>query len=387
MAATTLDHAYLEARSEGIPWYLWAGLIATTSAVVGGQWDISWHRSIGRDTFWTPAHMAIYLCGLIAGFGGGAVTLLSTFGSHDENKQSTVRLWGFRAPLGIFMCIWGAVAMLASAPFDDWWHSAYGLDVKILSPPHVVLALGMQTIQFGVLIMTLGEMNRATGRRKKILEWMYLYGAAMMFSALLTVLMETNFRANMHTAGFYQVMTTAALIVMAGIARACGNRWSATIVAALYSVLMMGLVWILPQFHAEPKLGPVYQQITYFTPPDFPLLLIVPAILLDLLLKRFEKWNKWALAAVSSVAFLVLFIAVQWPFADFLMSPASRNWFFGTMYVPYYLPPDSFIAMNLFFPPDPPAMFWSGLAAAAGTCFIATRASLAWGDWMRRIQR
>src|SRR5258708_11732254 len=174
MAATTFNTAIAVERAEGIPWSLWAGLIATTSAVVGGQWDISWHRSIGRDSFLTPAHMAIYLCGLIAGFGGGAVTLMNTFGTHDDSKQSTVRLWGFRAPLGIFMCIWGAVAMLTSAPFDDWWHSAYGLDVKILSPPHVVLALGMQTIQFGVLIRTLGEMNRASGsklgRRKKILE-------------------------------------------------------------------------------------------------------------------------------------------------------------------------------------------------------------------------
>src|SRR5437762_1536573 len=140
MAATTLGSAQSGSRTaasvfervEAIPWYLWAGLIATTSAVVGGQWDISWHRSIGRDTFWTPAHMAIYLCGVIAGFGGGAVTLIDTFGKRDSGRDATVRLWGFRAPLGIFMCIWGAVAMLTSAPFDDWWHGAYGLDVKIL---------------------------------------------------------------------------------------------------------------------------------------------------------------------------------------------------------------------------------------------------------------
>jgi len=32
--------------------------------------------------------------------------------------------------------------MLASAPFDDWWHNAYGLDVRIISPPHMVLAAG-----------------------------------------------------------------------------------------------------------------------------------------------------------------------------------------------------------------------------------------------------
>jgi len=31
-----------------IPWYLWCAALAVTSAYVGGYWDISWHRSIGR---------------------------------------------------------------------------------------------------------------------------------------------------------------------------------------------------------------------------------------------------------------------------------------------------------------------------------------------------
>src|SRR6266576_3172273 len=49
-----------------VPWYLTAVLLAATSTVVGVIWDISWHRTIGRDTFWTPAHMAIYLGGVLA---------------------------------------------------------------------------------------------------------------------------------------------------------------------------------------------------------------------------------------------------------------------------------------------------------------------------------
>jgi hypothetical protein len=28
-----------------------------------------WHRSIGHDTFWTPPHIAIYLCCMIEEFG------------------------------------------------------------------------------------------------------------------------------------------------------------------------------------------------------------------------------------------------------------------------------------------------------------------------------
>src|SRR5881628_2110816 len=47
--------------------YAWITLVAATSTVVGVIWDISWHRSIGRDTFWTPAHLAIYLGGALAG--------------------------------------------------------------------------------------------------------------------------------------------------------------------------------------------------------------------------------------------------------------------------------------------------------------------------------
>ena len=45
-----------------IPWHIWVLFAAVVSVVVGGYWDISWHMSIGRDTFWTPAHIAIQMC-------------------------------------------------------------------------------------------------------------------------------------------------------------------------------------------------------------------------------------------------------------------------------------------------------------------------------------
>src|SRR5258708_3631659 len=48
-----------------VPWYLWCAALAVTSAYVGGYWDISWHRSIGRDTFWSAPHMAIYVGGTV----------------------------------------------------------------------------------------------------------------------------------------------------------------------------------------------------------------------------------------------------------------------------------------------------------------------------------
>ena len=68
----------VESRPIALPWYLYAVLFASTSVVVGVIWDISWHTTIGRDTFWTPAHLAIYAGGAAAGIGCGFLVLIST---------------------------------------------------------------------------------------------------------------------------------------------------------------------------------------------------------------------------------------------------------------------------------------------------------------------
>ena len=150
MAATTTLYTRSEQR---IPWYLWCAALAVTSVTIGAHWDVSWHRSIGRDTFWTPAHLAIYACGVLAGICCGYLILFTTFRRVPGLLATSVSVFGFRAPLGAFLAAWGGVAMLTSAPFDNWWHNAYGLDVKILSPPHVVLGLGIIALHIGALVM------------------------------------------------------------------------------------------------------------------------------------------------------------------------------------------------------------------------------------------
>src|SRR5262249_1770267 len=144
--------------------------------------------------------------------------------------------------------------------------------------------------------------------------------------------LEFTLRNYQHSAMMYRNLAFLLPFALAGVARASGIRWSATIVAGIYMVFVELMLLILPLFPAEPKLGPVYYPVTHFVPPEFPLLLVAPAFALDLLWQRTEKWNKWLVAAVSGVLFIGVFMAVQWPFANFLMSPASRNWFFGTHY-------------------------------------------------------
>src|SRR6185503_19234753 len=150
-------------RSTSDAWYCYAMMLAATSVIVGVNWDISWHITIGRDTFWSAPHLAIYLGGVLAGLSSGWVVLRTTFRGSDAERAESVRVWGFRGPLGAWAAIWGAFAMIVSAPFDDWWHNAYGLDVEIISPPHVILALGFTGIELGAVLLVLALQNRGKG--------------------------------------------------------------------------------------------------------------------------------------------------------------------------------------------------------------------------------
>jgi hypothetical protein len=388
MADSVAFPARAQSRSvslPAIPWYLWASIIGVTSAMVGVEWDISWHRSIGRDTFWTPPHMAIYLCGVIAGISSAYLILATTFGKLPQMRAASVRMWGFYGPLGAFITAWGGVAMLVSAPFDDWWHNAYGLDVKILSPPHTVLAAGIFAIELGALILVLGYMNRADGEEKRRLNWLYLYLGSMIVINFQILTMEYTDRVLQHTGAFYIAVSFAVPATLIGIAIGSGRRWAATILAAVYSLFMASLVWILPLFPAQPKLGPVMNAVTQFIPPNFPLLLIVPAFAIDLVRGRIARWNGWLQAMALGSLFFGVFWGAEWLFADFLMTPAAANAFFGTMYRDYGTGPESLDARNLFAPPG--SGFGTLMAIALGASIVMSRIGVGWGRWMGTVKR
>src|SRR2546421_12068308 len=96
------------AESTGsIPWYLSCAAFAVTSAYIGGYWDISWHRSIGRDSFWSAPHLAIYACGVLAGLSSAYLIFATTFGRVTAFRDASVRIWGFSGPAGAFIAAWG----------------------------------------------------------------------------------------------------------------------------------------------------------------------------------------------------------------------------------------------------------------------------------------
>jgi hypothetical protein len=380
-----------QAVSSAVPWYLWCVVAAVISVMIGGYWDISWHMSIGRDTFWTPAHMAIYFCGVLAGVSCGYLILSNTLAAAAPEREASVQIWGFRAPLGAFICAWGGLAMLASAPFDNWWHAAYGLDVKIFSPPHTVLDTGILAIQIGGMVLIMGARNRAAGVLRDKLDRIFLFLGAMMVSLAMTVVWEYTYRVFLHSSRSYIAVSIVTPILLVGAVRASGRRWAATVMAAIFSLYAMVLLWVFPLFPVTTRLGPVYQHITHFVPMEFPLLLIAPAVALDLLGLAFpawDRWNLWLQAAVVGAIFLATFVAVEWPFASFLLSSASHNWFFGTHYFPYFEPPTSSAVLGRFAHTDKTVgAFWLGMAEAQVFAILSARLGLACGNWLRRLRR
>lgn len=379
--------AHVRASTRDFAWHAYAVVAAATMVLIGLIWDISWHMSIGRDTFWTPAHLLIQAGGLTAGLGSGALALYVTFHGTEQQKASTVSFWGFRAPFGAWVCIWGCGAMLTSAPFDDWWHNAYGLDVRIVSPPHLVLGFGMLGILLGALLRALALQNEADDAARARAAALFSAASGLVVTIVAIFCFEWSDVNAMHDGLFYRTLAIPMPFLLVTIAMAGRGRWSATIAASVYMLALAGTSWLLMLFPATPRLGPIYQAITHYVPLNFPLLLVVPALAMDLVLQRVRDWPTWRVAPLLAVAFLITFVAAQWPFADLLMH-YGRNWFFHVDNFVYW---QSHASEKWVFtwrpsrPGDPSLMASLGYALVFAT--VSSAAGLGWGRWMTRVRR
>jgi hypothetical protein len=292
-------------------------------------------------------------------------------------------------------CIWGCIAMLTSAPFDDWWHNTYGLDVIILSPPHSVLALGMMIVQVGAMVSVVALQNQAllnptkgSPLRERVLQVIFVITAGFFLVMLFTIASAYQARGGMHYAVFYVICAAIYPLILTAVAKASQLRWAATIAASVYMLILMLMVWILPLFPAEPLLGPILNDIDSFQSFQFPLILIVPAVCIDFITHRLAHKNKWLIALLIGPIFMLVMLAIHWPFGDFLMSPYARNWFFGQESWGYGGSP--LYEYRYAFHPDLVSTGWTlvkGMLVASILAILSARLGLTWGTWMKNVKR
>ena len=383
-----------------IPVYIYAVSLASLLTIVGVLWDISWHRSIGRDKFLSPPHILIYLGAIFAGLFSGLQVLWNSFFRKEASKATMIKVWGiFYSSLGSLFCIWGAIAMLTSAPFDDWWHNAYGLDVKILSPPHTLLAMGMIFLEFGACVSICKYLNagsavdpagnEADGAGKRaLLRVLFVIAATSLLTMVYTLFTDYLHIRGMRAPLFYIIAAVTSLLLLPAFGRALRFKWGITAIAAGYFLLVGISNWILQLFPSEPKLGPILTHLTHFQPAQFPALVLIPALFMDVILQR-PTLNDWVKALLMSVVFVCLLVAVQYPLSGFLLeSPASRNWFFGGDTWYFGNSPD--LPFRYKFRPEDLASLpelLEGLFLAILIGGLCARLSLRWGKWMQTIQR
>lgn len=367
-------------------WHPPTVVVAALCVMVGVYWDISWHMSIGRDSFWTPAHLLIQAGGLIAGLTSGYVALQTTFGGDEAARASAVTFWGFRAPLGAWVCVWGCLAMVTSAPFDNWWHNAYGLDVRIISPPHSILALGIGAIGIGALLLSVAAQNREGPAQRRAM-WLFVIAGALLLMDRAVMLTEYSGKNQMHSGAFYRAAMLAYPMAIVMMTRASRLKWAGTLTAAIFMGIMLSLMWVIQLFPATPKLGPIYQPITHMVAMAFPALLVVPAIGVDVVMRR-VKVRYALLAPILAAVFLALFLAAQWPFASFLMTPAARNGFFNADNFVFWMSPSGVDWSHHWVRPAPGAWPFSvQLAIAFVLGILSSYVGLWFGTWLAKVRR
>ena len=126
-------------------------------------------------------------------------------------------------------------------------------------------------------------------------------------------------------------------------------KWAATSTAAVYMIFAIAEILIFPLFPAQPKLGrllsghssrPGHSPSSSSRPPS----------------RSICSGKALALEALEGRAGFGLPVyrsadIVEWPFANFLLSKASENRFFGTMYFDYNSRPEA-MTLRHFFDPD-----------------------------------
>jgi MFS family permease len=153
----------------------------------GSIWDIQWHASIGRDTFWIPPHI-VAIAGFVSALALAlaAVTYETWLDRRGMRMQGVARVGGITTSPYFLSIALSYLAGIFFAFLDDQWHRAFGLDVTLWSPPHLLIGLAMAGVDFSLLLGLVASAKRQGLRfkwRGAYLWGFVLLGAFMFESA------------------------------------------------------------------------------------------------------------------------------------------------------------------------------------------------------------
>ena len=359
----------------------WVMLLGAAGVPASLLWDFSWESTIGVDRLLAPPHVATYLAIALATAGAFGLLVDTT-----RERAAGVELGPWRAPLGAWLVLWGALAFVTSVIFDRWWQAGYGLAAGIWHPPQLLKALAFFAVAFGVWLAWLSRQSRASGALA------FSIAGGVVLSLISVVTLPSSFANLQRSAFFFQLGCATYPVVLVALAVAGRLRFSASIGALSAFGLQLALVWILPLVPGAPEVGPIYNPRDHLLPPVFPLLLVLPALAVDALLRvrpgRGTRARSLAAALEVGFAFAAIFVLAQWTFAGFLLTPAADSWLFagGGRHWPFFLRIDPSARAAFWQTPDDVLSVARG-ALVALLAVLASSLGLALGAGMKRVRR
>lgn len=363
------------AHADRNAWLMLLGSWGVPASLYG---DYSWESTIGVDRFFAPPHVATDLALALAAAAALALLLGAT-----RARAAGVALGRVRAPLGAWLVLWGALAFATALVFDRWWQLGYGLAAGLWHPPQILKAVAFFAVTVGVWVEFQARQARASGA----LGFALAGGAVLSLIGVVTL--ASSFANLQRSAFFFQLGCATYPVVLVALAVAGRGRFPASTAALAAFGVQLALVWLLPLLPGAPEVGPIYNPRDTLLPPPFPILLALPALAVDLLLRARPALSALdaRLALEAGLAFASVFVLVQWTFAGFLLSPASDSWLFagGGRHWPFFLRID----------PSARAAFWhapgDALSAARGAgvallAVLASSAGLALGAALARVR-
>src|SRR5579885_3101642 len=240
------------------------GLVALLGAIVfleGTSWDIQWHSLIGRDRTLIPPHIMMLTGVTISGLSGLLTVLIESLWARRSEivkKNSTNFADIFYGPLGAYVVGFGALMAAVAFPLDAYWHTLYGIDVRIWAPFHVMFAVSMGIVALGsvYMLVSAARLTKQPAQNAMVTTRVAYTGAIVALATMLgifTILLFDALRAgnmlrldSLRVSVFPLLSSILFAFTFVATISAIPWRWAATSVAACY-LLLAGIMALFVQ--------------------------------------------------------------------------------------------------------------------------------------------
>ncbi|MEU0170574.1 hypothetical protein ABZ214_34865 [Streptomyces iakyrus] len=221
--------------------WLLTAMASGTLALFSTYWDDSLHTDVGRDTFWSAPHVLLY---------GSILVTLAALACWAWPRARREGIAGImREPVLRWAAVSGAAVGVA-APADAVWHTAFGQDAVLWSPPHLLAVAATIALTVALLRAVVQEGGSSLA--------LTAAGALVMGAALVPVL-EYDTDVPQFPAVWYLPVTSAGTTLAVLLIRRFDPRpYAATRAALLVTVARLLTVAALAALgHSTPIVPPV----------------------------------------------------------------------------------------------------------------------------------